>query len=188
MSMALSPDIKQVVQDSIGQDPVILLDVVVDELEHRKRMDGATSLAAVALRDLAWLGTPANTDRATNVDDVLEIQAQIADVRVLRDEFEHWAESVTIAMIRAAANRGSTREMRFLTEDHDARVQANKEPICAPLSIDRLMWERVQAGKLAANEAARLAGLIYSANRGPDCTAQEFSARHRRGLGRAGQP
>ena len=189
MSMALSPDLRKIVLSSVGKDPALLLDVVVDELTHREDIDGPMSLAAKALGDLAWLGSPVDTGPYVDNSVVLEIQEQVADGRALKDEYEHWAESVAIAMMRATADRGSTTAMMFLTEDHSARVQANKEPHCDPASLYRLMWEHVQNKTLEATEAERLAQLIDKAGRGPDCTAADFThPNRRRSLGRVGRP
>ena len=186
ISLAACPDLKPVVQTAVGTDAIALLDVVVAELEHRGRFDG---LAAAAQSDLAWLGPPVDSGRYVRSEDARQVQLQVADGRALVDEFEHWAESVTIAMLRAALKRGSKLPTFFLTEDHSARIQANKVDTCTPLSLHRLLWERVRAGKLDAAEAEGLAAVLHEKGRGPECTAEDF-ANHsrRRGIGRVGAP
>jgi len=107
---------------------------------------------------------------------------------VLRDEYEHWAESVTIAMAEAAAARASVVEMVFLTEDRTARVHAALRPNCTPKSVHRVLYDEVQAKKLAASDAETLAALLHQAGRGPVCTAAEFLEPSTRGIGRVGSP
>lgn len=92
-------------------------------------------------------------------------------------------------MLRAAVERGSTLPKLFLTEDHSARLQANKVSTCSPLSLHRLLWERVRADKLDAGEAGRLAGVLHVKGRGPECTEADFAnPNRRRGIGRVGEP
>lgn len=186
MSIAVSPDLKAVVQTAIGTDAIALLEVVVDELDYRSSFDG---LAAAAYGDLSWLGPEVDSSRFVEVDAIEKIQIQVADGRFLKDPYEHWGESVTIAMLHAAVHRGSTQPTVFLTEDHSARVQANKVATCTPMSVHRLMWERVQAGKLTDSEAARLAGLLQKHDRGQEYTAADFAnPNRRRGIRRVGEP
>lgn len=186
MTIAVSCDLKAQIQAAIGTDAIVLLDVVVDELAHRATFDG---LAATAHGDLAWLGPPADTNGYVRTDQVEEIQQLIADGKTLKDPFEHWAESVTIAMLEAAAARGSAVECIFLTEDYSARVQANKVDRCTPKSVHRVLYERVQDGDLTAAEAESLAETMRSQCRGQDYTAEEFADPNRyRALRRVGEP
>lgn len=186
MTIAVSADLKTQVQAAIGTDAISLLDVVVGELDYRARFDG---LAAAAHGDLGWLGKPADTSTYVRVEEVEETQQLIADGRALRNQFEHWAESVTITMLKAAADRGSELECVFLTEDYSARIQANKVRTCTPKSVHRVLYERVQDDALTAAAAESLAQAMRSQGRGQEYTAADFANPNRRqGIRRVGEP
>jgi len=173
---------------AIGTNKAMLLDVVVAELRHRAEVDGRGSLAAIAKGVLTQFGEPVTTPKYVNTQQVRTIQAIIAGGRPLKHDLEHWAESVTIEMMRGAHQRGSRLRFRFLTEDYNARIEAAQIPTCEPWSTPRLLWELVQKGDLTPHSAAAIADDLQRVHRGPNVTAAEFAGKRRSKLGRAGQP
>jgi hypothetical protein len=188
ISMAIDPRIDAAVKDEMaaGGGTMVLIDVVRDELEYRGTQAATAALAQGALAsigaDWPWLSTA-----WVDLDDVIPIQDDVADGKPLKDDYEHWAESTIILLCRQAHARGNALDVRFLSEDFDARRVANREPNITPLSLHRLFRDRVQRGGMTATEAAELSKLIENAGRGHDMTEDDFLGPLKL-LGRAGRP
>ena len=192
LSMAIDSRIDTTVVDEIAATSgrMVLIDVVGDELAYRARRPHTPALARQAISSLGpdpkWLNT-----EWIDIDAVEQVQYDVADGHVLKDDYEHWAESVIIALCRDSQARdqarGSALDVRFLTEDFNARRVANREPSMTPLSRHRLFHNRVQRGAMNAADAQQMSKMIEAAGRGPDTTADEFLGKPRR-LGRAGWP
>lgn len=186
--MAIDPRIDAAVRDEIAATggTMMLIDVVRDELKYRTTQADTAPLARRALAtigpDWSWLSTD-----WVNLHDVTPVQDDVADGRALRDDYEHWAESTIILLCRQAHARGNSLDVRFLSEDFDARRVASREPNITALSLHRLFSNRVQRGAMTATEAAELSQLIENAGRGPEMTADDFLGPPKR-LGRAGRP
>ena len=107
---------------------------------------------------------------------VLAAQEDVADGRVLSDEWQHWAESTIIAMGRQpSAASGSTSIKVLLSEDYDARRVAAAVANMEVLSIHRLLHRRVHRSRMTADAAAEIADKLHEAGRGPVVTADEFT-------------
>lgn len=189
LTMAIDPKITAVVRNEIESTGgrMVLIDIVKEELEYRSERDSTADLAKQALtdigRDWPWLST-----ESIDNDDVRVIQDDVADGRALRDAFEHWAESVIILLCKQAQDRqGNALDVRFLTEDFNARRVANRVPRMTPLTLHRLFRNRVQRGAMTSAEAAHLSKLIEDAARGPEMTEEDFQGPLKR-LGRPGWP
>jgi hypothetical protein len=144
ISMAIDPQIESTVYDEIAatRGKVVLVDVVKGELEYRASQPETAELASRVLeslgRDWNWLATA-----WIDTDAVKAVQGDVADGRALKDEYEHWAESVIILLCQQAQARGSALTVYFLTEDFDARRVAKEEPSMTPLTLHRLLYNRV---------------------------------------------
>jgi hypothetical protein len=91
ISLAADDGLWQAVQDEIGTQRRVLLDVVFDELE---RLAGEgdpniKSLAAAALGQLDWLGAPMDTSDKVRAECVLDIQDALRSGRPLKHAYEH---------------------------------------------------------------------------------------------------
>ncbi|WP_458246908.1 hypothetical protein [Streptomyces sp. MAI_2237] len=182
LTLAVHDDLRSVVQGEIGAQHHILVDVVYDELD-RLAEEGAPdvkSLAAAALGQLDWLGTILDTSDKVAAVRVREIQDIVRGGRPLKDPFEHWAESVIMALTERM-QRGTP---HFLCEDHNARVESRHHG-CVPFSVHKFLSHMVRHGRLAAERAVSFADAIMEAGRGNDYTAQEFASGR---LGRVGHP
>ena len=99
---------------------------------------------------------------------------------VLRRNWEHWAESVTIDI----ASRLTLLQPYFLAEDYNARIEAKVRGM-RPYSVHKLLGKMVGDGTLSVADAARFAALLQAAGRGPECTEEDF---RKCTLGRVGKP
>jgi hypothetical protein len=188
LSMALSEEIEAAVLDEIGDDPVMIIDVVRDELTRRAAIPGTAGLAKAALDRLQPHWTVMDTTRFVTIEEIRLVQEDVADGRTLTDDMQHWAESTIIALARRSAAAGFTSIKMLLSEDYDARRVACTVPYTRGISLHVLFHERVQAKRMTAAAAAELGEILYVADRGPAVTATDFEDPTGRGLGRVGKP
>ena len=181
LSLAVDDGLHAAIQAEIGGERIALLDVVVDELEFLAQGGPVAHLAAKALTRLDWLGGVVDTSNKVDLNDVEAVQSVIAGGRPLKHTREHWAESVILAL----AGRLPKFACHILTEDYTARVEALQHD-CEPYSLHRLLADMWNVGRATAEDAAAWAAALHAADRGRDCTADDF--RTRRGLGRVDQP
>lgn len=182
LSLAVDDGLRQAVQAEIGTQPRVLLDVVFDELE-RLASEGAPdikSLAAAALGQLGWLGTPVDTSDKVAAERVLDIQDVLRSGRPLKHAFEHWAESVIMCL----GEQLQQTTAHFLSEDYNARVESCHHG-CVPLSVHKLLARMVRARRLTPERAVEFADALMAADRGKDYTAEDFVSGR---LGRVGRP
>lgn len=188
LTMAVHPDIHAAVLAEMGADPVVVIDVVVDELHLRKRRRSTAELAKSALAALPATWSVLDTSSHAELEDIRQAQSDVADGRALADDEQHWAESVVIALGRRSAATASTTAKLLLSEDFDARRVASTVRLMRGASVHRVLHDHVHAGRMSAEAAAALAAEIRDAGRGPDVTAEEFRAPVQRGLRRVGMP
>lgn len=188
LSMAVDPAIADVVLAEIGQDPVLVIDVVKDELTYRQTRPETASLAATALATMPDTWIAVDTERFVALDDVLDAQEDVADGRPLKDERRHWAESTIIAMGRKAAADGTSSVKVLLSEDFDARRVAAGVPYMTGVSIHGLLHALVKDDEMTAARAAELAALMKKAGRAEEVTEEDFADPTGRRLGRVGRP
>lgn len=188
LSMALDEEIEAAVLDEIGNDPVMIIDIVRDELTRRAAVPGTDGLAKAALNCLQSRWTVMDTARFVKLEDIRLAQEDVADGRTLSDDMQHWAESTIIALARRSATAGSTSIKMLLSEDYDARRVACAVPYTRGISIHALFHERVQRKCMTADAAAELGEILHAADRGPAVTASEFADPSGRGLGRVAKP
>jgi hypothetical protein len=188
LSMAVDDAIAAAVLDEIGGDPVMIIDIVTDELHYRATVADTAKLAktALAAKQPGWID--ADTDAYVTLDDVLDAQDDVADGRALKDDHQHWAESTIIAMGRRSAAAGFTSNKVLLSEDYDARRVASTVPNMTGVSLHGLLHQRVLAKKMTAERAGELAAMLTSAERAQNVTAEDFADPSGRRLGRVGQP
>ncbi|MDU0314087.1 hypothetical protein RKE38_10360 [Phycicoccus sp. M110.8] len=186
--MAVDPTITAAVLAELGNNPVMLVDVVVDELEYRATQPQTAHLAQSALDTVPTNWIRVDTGRYVDLGQVQDAQADVADGRPLNDDMQHWAESTIIAMGRSAAQTTSTSVKMLLSEDYDARRVASLVPQMSATSIHGLLHSRVHANHLTATQAATMADLLKGADRGPEVTAEDFADPTGRRLGRVGHP
>ncbi len=188
LSMAVHADIAAVVLAEIGDDPVMVVDIVRDELEFRCTQTETAQLAQTALADLpeGWLAV--DSEQWVTLEAVKTAQADVADGRPLKSDSQHWAESVIIAMCRASGEGDSTRMKVLLSEDYDARRVAARAVNTTGVSVHGLIHNRVQGNHLSAERAGQLADLLKDAGRGPEVSAEDFADPTGRKLGRVGLP
>jgi hypothetical protein len=188
LSMAVDEAIAAAVLDEIGDDPVMIIDIVTDELHYRATVADTAELAktALATKQPGWIDV--NTDAYVTLDDVLDAQYDVADGRGLKDDRQHWAESTIIAMGRRSAAAGYTSIKVLLSEDYDARRVASTVPNMTGVSVHGLLHQRVLARKMTAEEAAELAAMLEAASRSQNVTAEDFADPCGRRLGGVGQP
>lgn len=189
LSMAVDPAIAAVVLEEVGDDPVMIIDVVTDELQYRATVDDTAELAktALATKPSGWIDV--DTAQYLRLDDVLDAQWDVADGRELKDDRQHWAESTIIAMGRQSAAKGYTSIKVLLSEDYDARRVASSVPNMTGISIHGLLHYRIHIRKTMTTErAAELAKMLEDADRGHEVTGEDFADPTGRLLGRVGQP
>jgi hypothetical protein len=188
LSMALDEDIEAAVLDEIGDDPVMIIDIVHDELTRRAAIHGTAGLAKTAINRLRPHWTVMDTSRYITLEEIRLAQEDVADGRTLTDDMQHWAESTIIALARRSAAGGSTSIKLLLSEDYDARRVACTVPFTRGASIHALFHERVQRNRMTAESAAQLGEILRAAGRGPAVTASDFADPTGRGLGRVAKP
>ncbi len=189
LSMAVDDAIVASVLEEIGDDLVVIIDVVTEELRYRATVDDTAALANNALANKKPTWVDMDTDELVPLQDVLDAQEDVADGRILKDEYQHWAESTIIAMARQSAVAGSASIKVLLSEDFDARRVANTVPGMTATSIHGLLHQRIHFGKtISPDTAAELAQKLREARRGPVVTVEDFADPSGRGLGRVGKP
>jgi len=154
LSMALDEEIEAAVLDEIGGAPVIIIDIVQDELTHRAGIPETAGLAKNALDRLQPHWTVMDTKRYVSLEEVQLVQEDVADGRTLTDDMQHWAESTIIALARRSASAGFTSIKMLLSEDYDARRVACTVPHTRGVSIHTLLQERVRRNRMTADAAA----------------------------------
>lgn len=90
LSMALDEEIEAAVLDEIGNDPVMIIDIVRDELTRRAAVPGTDGLAKAALNCLQSRWTVMDTARFVKLEDIRLAQEDVADGRTLSDDMQHW--------------------------------------------------------------------------------------------------
>jgi hypothetical protein len=188
LSMAVDAEIGNAVLDEIANDPVVIIDIVHDELTRRASIASTATLAQAALSSMRPQWTIMQTERYVSLEEVQQAQEDVADGRTLLDEQQHWAESTIIALGRQSAEAGYTSVKLLLSEDYDARRVASTVPNMRGLSIHTILHHRVHAQKITAELAAQLAAKLHDAARGPQVTAEDFADKTGRGLGRVAKP
>jgi len=185
--MQASIDLNQLVQTQMAGEDCILLQEVVEELEFIASQNrDASPLAAMALKDLAWLGAPQSAAEYADLDDIVHWQNEVADGRFLKHPREHWAEACIIAAIEVLPkDRGA---VAFLSEEYSARIHAASHEWCMSMSVHRYMYELVKAGIITAQQALDISNELHDAGRGIECILNDYTAPNPRGLGRPGQP
>lgn len=188
ISMAVDDAITNAVLEQIGTDRVVIIDVVNDELGYRATQKETAQLAKVALANKKPDWHDMNTE-VVALDDVRQAQEDVADGRILTDDYQHWAESTIIALARQSAAAGSTTIKVLLSEDYDARRVADTVERTTATSIHGLLHHRIHvANAMTPDAAAQLARILHDARRGPDVTAADFADPTGRGLCRVGRP
>jgi hypothetical protein len=188
LSTALNEDIETAVLDEIGDDRVVIIDVVHDELTRRAAIPGTAELAKTALDRFRPHWTVMDTERFVTIEEIQTAQEDVADGRTLTDDMQHWAESTIIALARRSASADSSSIKMLLSEDYDARRVACTVPFTRGVSIHALFYERVQGNRMTAEAAAELGEILHAAGRGPAVTASDFTDPTGRGLGRVAKP
>jgi len=188
LSMAIGEEIEAAVLDEIGDDHVVIIDVVHDELTRRAAIPGTAALAKSALNRLQPHWTVMDTARFVKLEEIRQAQEDVADGRTLTDDMQHWAESTIIALARRSAAAGFTSVKMLLSEDYDARRVACTVPYTRGISIHALLYERVQGKRMTPEAAAKLGEILHAAERGPVVTASNFADRTGRKLGRVAKP
>jgi hypothetical protein len=187
LSMALDKDIAAAVLNEIGNDRVVIIDIVQDELTRRAGIPETAGLAKIALSSIKPSWSVMETTQYVTLEQVQLAQEDVADGRFLTDDSQHWAESTIIAIARRLAATGLTTKI-LLSEDYDARRVACAVPLTRGVSIHSVLHERVQAGRMTAEAAAVLGEKLHQAGRGPSVTASDFADLTGRGLGRVAKP
>lgn len=188
LSMAVDEAIAGEVLDELGEDLVVIIDVVTSELQYRQTVAATEALAVRALAGWGRKWVDYDTSRAVTLEDVQRAQDDVADGRPLRDDEEHWAEATIIAMGRRSAATDAMSVKVLLSEDFEARRVASNVPQMSAVSLHGLFHERVLAGRMSPGRAAELAALLHGAGRGPEVTAEDFADPTGRGLGRVARP
>jgi predicted nucleic acid-binding protein len=181
ISLAVDEDLRAVVTAELRPQRCVLLDVVLDELRSVALGRGpAKMLAQRALDQIIWLGAAASTDDLVNLEGVEEIQDSIRGMRSLQHSREHWAEAVAIHI----GSRLARTEAVLLSEDCNARIEARRHEI-EGCSLHKLLSRMVVRNQLSALDAEGFAKSLELAQRGPQCTADDFVTGS---LGRVGRP
>lgn len=190
LSMAVDEDIADVVLQEIGNDSVVIIDMVVDELKHRATIPATATLAKKALSVVpaSWIKLETTDEYPVLLQEVLDAQYDVADGRALTNDDQHWAESTIIAMGRRSAAIGSTSIKVLLSEDFDARRVASQVPNMEAVSIHKLLHSLVHRNELSAEQAAKLAAKLEEAGRGPQMTEEDFADPSGRLMGRVIKP
>lgn len=185
--MAVDPGIAAEVMAEIGNDIVVIIDVVLDELAYRATLPVTASLAQAALANMPQNWTRMNTESRVPLEDVLRAQEDVADGRTLIDDAQHWAESTIIALGRRVSATSTTIKL-LLSEDFEARRVASTVRNMRGLSLYKLLHQRVHRQQLTAGAAAAFADNLHAAGRGPTATAADFADPTGRALGRIVRP
>jgi hypothetical protein len=185
--MAVDTDIEAAVLDEIGNDRVVIIDIVHDELTHCASIPETAGLAKIALACIKPHWPVLDTRPYVNLEDVQLAQEDVADGRTLIDDSQHWAESTIIALARRSATTGLTSKI-LLSEDYEARRVAGAVSHTRGISIHLLLHKRVHGNRMTAEAAALLADKLHEARRGPVVTASDFADPTGRGLGRVAKP
>jgi hypothetical protein len=188
LSMAVDEAIAAVVLEEIGDDPVMVVDIVTDELLYRATEADTAVLAKTALASKRKSWIDVDTALFVPLHEIRDAQSDVADGRTLATESQHWAESTIIAMGRLAARAGSTSVKLLLSEDYEARRVASGVPHMSGVSIHGLLHAWVHADRMTAARAAELAKMLEDAGRAREVTAEDFADPTGRGLGRYGRP
>ncbi|MGH3277370.1 MAG: hypothetical protein ACRDNZ_23965 [Streptosporangiaceae bacterium] len=188
LSMAVHEGIEAAVLDEIGGDPVMIIDIVHDELTRRAAISGTAELAKAALGRFRPHWTVMDTGRFVTLGEVRLAQEDVGDGRTLTGDKQHWAESTIIALARRSAAAGFSSIKILLSEDYDARRVACAIPFTRGVSIHALLHERVRRDRMTAEAAAELGEILHAAGRGPAVTASDFADPAGRGLGRVARP
>lgn len=188
LSMALGEEIEAAVLDEIGDDRVVIIDVVHDELTRRAAIPGTAGLARNALNRIQPRWTIMDTARFVKLEEIRQAQEDVADGRTLTDDMQHWAESTIIALARRSAIAGFTSVKMLLSEDYDARRVACAGPYMRSVSIHALLLQRVKGKRMTPEAAAELGEILHAAGRGPAVTASDFADPTGRALGRVAKP
>jgi hypothetical protein len=154
LSMAVDKDIEAAVLDEIGDELVVIIDIVQDELTRRAGIPETAALAKVALSGIRPHWSVMDTTRYVTLEDVQLAQEEVADGRILTDDWQHWAESTIIALARRSATTGLTSKI-LLSEDYDARRVACAVPLTRGVSIHSVLYERVQGSGIVIRFACR---------------------------------
>lgn len=180
LSLAVDPQLSQVVKAELSVERCALLDVVADELDDLARPGGSVSgLAQAALGQISWLGPVVATEKLSDPEGVLDIQNTIRAGRPLKHPREHWAESVILDI----GERLKSVAPRLLSEDYDARVEAPHHSVL-PFSVHKVLATMVRGSRLSAVAAEGFATALHRARRGPEITAAEFTRGDLRRVGR----
>jgi hypothetical protein len=188
LSMAVDEGIEAAVLDEIGDDPVMIIDIVHDELTRRAAIPGTAGLAKTALSSLRPHWKVMDTSRYVTIEEIQQAQEDVADGRTLSDDMQHWAESTIIALACRSATAGSTSIKVLVSEDYEARRVACTVPFTCGVSIHTLLHKRVLGNRMTAEAAAALGEILHAAGRGPTVTASDFADPTGRGLGRVAKP
>jgi len=186
--MALGEEVEAAVLDEIGDDHVVIIDVVHDEVTRRAAIPGTAGLARSALNRIQPRWTIMDTARFVKLEEIRQAQEDVADGRTLTDDMQHWAESTIIALARRSAIAGFTSVKMLLSEDYDARRVACAVPYMRGVSIHALLHERVKGKRMTPEAAAKLGEILHAAGRGPAVTASDFADPTGRALGRVAKP
>jgi hypothetical protein len=81
LSMAVDPAIAAVVLEEIGDDPVMIIDIVTEELHYRATADDTAELAKTALATRASEWIDVDTAQYVRLEEVLDAQWDVADGR-----------------------------------------------------------------------------------------------------------
>jgi len=121
LSMAVDKDIEAAVLDETGNDRVVIIDIVQDELTHRAGIPETAALAKTALAGIRPDWPVMDTTRYVTLEDVQSAQEDVADGRNLTDDWQHWAESTIIALARRSATTGLTSKILLNIQDPPQR-------------------------------------------------------------------
>lgn len=187
LSMAVDKNIEAAIFDEIGNQHVVIIDIVQDELTRRAGIPETAGLAKIALSGIEPHWSVMDTTRYVTLEDVQLAQEDVADGRILTDDWQHWAESTIIAIARRSATTALTSKI-LLSEDYDARRVACTIPHTRGVSIHSVLHERVQGSRMTAEAAAALGETLHETGRGPAVTASDFADPTGRGLGRVAKP
>jgi len=136
--MAADTAIMNAVSSAIGLDHVRIVDVVQQELVYRASRPETKLLAQTAIAQMPSTWRTMDT-YFLDEDQIAEAQDDVADGRILKDDYEHWAEATIITLARQAVSRGNVLDIQFMTEDFEARRVACTVPGVQPKSIHRLL-------------------------------------------------
>lgn len=102
--MAVDEGIEAAVMDEIGDDPVMIIDIVHDELTRRAAVPGTAGLAKTALSSFQPRWTIMDTSRCVTIEEVQLAQEDVADGRTLTESV--WV-SWRLQLLAPARSAGS---------------------------------------------------------------------------------